>query len=223
MRVRIQFVLLTVMLMSVSGARVAAGGDPAVSNSDSAPVPMICSFKGGLQNASNFRRHELSGVQDGGRFTAAELSIEAHDLRRFIAGAGAEFAWRIRSAGDHMYVAFLYGTIGYRVWKRVDGRARIWGSFDIGRIWCGDEVVTPGIGNSDDVSGTAVRLRASYLRHLCGTVALGVTGGWQWSEPRVKNGYRSAVNSTPRVNLSGPMIAAQLSLVSPLGKSSCSP
>lgn len=230
LRTVVLFVAVVASTAPDAGADMALGGDSAALHSDTLPTPMIWSFKGGFQSALNLQWREPTGKQAGSRFTSAGLTIEADDLRRFIAGAGAEFAWSSWSAGDeyrgpisqHMYALFLYGTIGYSVWKRVDGRARIWGSFDIGRIWCGEEVTTPGFGNSDDVSGTAARIRASYLRHLCGTVAFGVTGGWQWAEPRLQSGFSSAGNSTPRVNLSGPLIAAHIALVSPLGKSSCS-
>lgn len=223
-------VAVVAIMVPDASADMSSGVDSAELHSDSARIPMIWSFTGGIQSALNLQQREPSGEQARSRFTSAGLTIEAHDLRRFIVGAGAEFAWSSWSAGDeyrpprsqHMYALFLYGTIGYNVWKRTDGRDRIWGSFDIGRMWAGDEVTTPGFGNSDDVSGTAARIRASYLRHLCGTVAIGVTGGWQWAEPRLQSVYSSAGNSTPRVSLSGPLIAAHLSLVSPLGNSSCS-
>lgn len=227
--------LRTVLLIAVviagatdsSVADVSQGGDSAELRSDPPPTPIVWSFKGGLQGALNYDRVGLSVSQTGNRFNVVGLTVEAHDLKRLVAGLGVEFSWNRweisssypRSQSYYSRTASVYGTLGYSMWKSLDNRSRAWSSIDVGRIWYSEESTpfsTETISTSN-LSDNLVRLRVSYLRQITGPLALGVTSGWQWAEPE-----RQLWNSTKRVKLSGPLIAAHVSLVSPLGNSSCS-
>lgn len=227
--------LRTVMLIAVviaggaasSVADVSQGGDSAELRSDPPPTPIVWSFKGGLQGALNYDRVGLSVSKTGNRFNVVGLTVEAHDLKRLVAGLGVDFAWNrweISSSypSSRSYfsrTASVYGTVGCSMWKSLDSRSRAWTSIDVGRIWYSEESTpfsTETISTSN-LSDNLVRLRVSYLRQISGPLALGVTSGWQWAEPE-----HHQWNPTKRVNLSGPLIAAHLSLVTPLGKRSCS-
>lgn len=227
LRTVVLIVAVVAIMVPDAGADMSSDVDSAELHSDSPPTPIVWSFKGGLQGALNYNRLGTVETQSERQFNIVGLTVEAHDLKRFVAGLGAEFSWnrwdinsiypRARSYFSRTFSVF--GTVGYSMWKSSDNRSRAWSSIDIGRIWY-DEESTPfstETASTSNLSDNLVRLRASYLRQITGPLALGVTGGWQWAEPE-----RRSWNSTKRADLSGPLIAANLSLVSPLGKSACS-
>lgn len=192
-------------------------------------TPIMFSFKGGVVGALNFDWYQPTVHPAEGRFSHVGFSLEAHDLKGFVVGFGADMSWNTwtREDADFYYgramqrltTTYLYGTLGYSAWRHPAGTRRTWCSIDLGKMWCHEAPYYGSTGVFEgDFSGTAVRVRGSYLHHLTRAVALGVTGGWQWAEPTLqqRNWYHSAPR--PRLKLSGPMIAAHISLVSPLGK-----
>lgn len=220
--------LVAGIVIGATGARHVQA-DTADVKSPRPPIPAVWSFKGGISSALNFDWYRPTGEQAGSSFGLAGMSIEAHNVRGFVAGVGADLGLKLWSSetelytfgptSQHLFTLYLYGTLGHNLWTSADRRIRTWGSFDAGRVWCSEEARGPGFGRGNDFAGTAVRVRASYLRHVSEIVALGITAGWQWAEPGFQSRrYQQPVNPTPQLNLSGPIIAAQLSLVSPLGK-----
>lgn len=196
----------------------------------SSRTPIVFSFKGGIVGAMNFEWYHPTGEQARSRFSLAGITLEAHDLRGLVAGLGADYSWNTWTREDdvvyygramqRLNAIFLYGTIGRTLWQNPAGSARSWCSFDIGKMWCNEEPggsSTATLGNND-FTGVSVRVRASYLRHITRTLALGVTGGWQWAKPTLQNLHGRHFDTIPRLKLSGPMIAAHISLVSLLGK-----
>lgn len=193
------------------------------------PIPVVWSLRCGISNALNFDWYRPTGEQAGSSFGLAGMSIEAHGVHGFIAGAGADLSGMLWSSDQELYTfgptsqylfaLYLYGTLGHNFWTSADHRVRSWGSLDVGRIWCSEEANGPGFGRRNDFAGTAVRIRASYLRHVSEIVALGVTAGWQWAEPAFQSRrYQQPATPLPKLDLSGPILALQLSLVSPLGR-----
>lgn len=195
----------------------------------SSPTPIVFSFRGGLVGALNFDWYQPTGEQARGRFSLAGLAIEAHNPSNLVVGLGADFSWNTWTRDDdveyygramqRLSAIYLYGTLGRTLWQNPAASARSWCSVDIGWMSCNESpnyVSTATL--EGDFAGTAVRVRASYLHHVTRTVALGVTGGWQWAEPTLQRRYSYNKDRLPRLKLSGPMIAASLSLVSPLGK-----
>jgi len=196
----------------------------------SSPTPIMFSIRGGVIGAFNFDWYQPTGEEASSRFTAFGLCLEAHDLKGFVAGMGADYSWNTWTRDhDVQYYGrqiqrinsyFVYGTFGRELWKQRSGRERSWCSVDIGKMWCNEEpgwfsTTTYGSGN---FSGVAVRLRASYLRKVNSSLAIGLTGGWQWAEPKLQQHHSPSIDPVPRLRLSGPMIAAQISLFGQLGR-----
>jgi hypothetical protein len=214
--------------MGITDAQLSLGNDSTELQSDSPAIPVVWSFKGGFSGARSFDWSRPTREPAGSRFNHAGLTVEGHYLNRFVMGIGGEFSWNrndVKSiyfghSTDELYAYYVYGTIGYAMWQSANRRSRTWSSLDIGQVRCSEKHsgASTATVKDDEFVGICLRLRASYLRQFIGPLAIGVTGGWQWAKPD----RETRTNATSQINLSGPLIAAHISLVSPLGKSSCS-
>lgn len=228
LRTVVLIVAVVAIMVPDAGADMSSDVDSAELHSDSPPTPIVWSFKGGFSGARNFNWARPTREPAGSRFNHAGLAVEGHNRNRLIVGLGAELSWNRKEmksiyfgrSVDELYAIYGYGTVGYTMWQSPDRNQRAWSSVDVGQVWSTERHsgASTATVKDDEFTGLCIRLRATYLRQILGPVAIGITGGWQWAEPDCE----TAANAASQINLSGPLIAANLSLVSPLGKSACS-
>lgn len=135
--------LVAGIVIGATGARIVQA-DTADVRTSRPPIPVVWSLKGGISSALNFDWHRPTGEQAGSSFGLAGMSIEAHNVRGFVAGVGADLGLKLWSSetelytfgptSQHLFALYLYGTLGHEFWTSADQRIRSWGSLDVGRI-----------------------------------------------------------------------------------------
>lgn len=186
--------------------------------------PIAFTLRAGVSAATSYDWQWRTEVDASPLLASIGPSIEFHRVHGFVIGTGCDIAtqkWSVRDDSEEsrppdpsLRSLFVYGTVGRCVWNSRDNGLTSWIAADLGQFWSGH--------NNLDYTGASIRLRASWMRTVYGSVAVGVDAGWQWAEPQMQrdawNGYGPVPRDLPRMNLSGPLLAARISLVSTLGR-----